>query len=206
MTTFLLVRHALHEFGGGRIAGRTEGVHLSPDGQRQAEALASRLSALRLDAVYSSPVLRCQETAAGIAATHGLEVRTEPALTELGFGDWQGAELSALEGQDLWRRFNAFRSGTRAPNGELFLETQLRIVRAVLEIGDRHAGETVALVSHADVIRAALLHFLGMPMDHFLRLEISPASVSVVRVGDYGPWVLGINHDGPLPHLPEAQK
>lgn len=203
MTTFLLVRHALHEFGGGRIAGRTEGVHLSPDGLRQADALASRLSSLNLSAVYASPVLRCQETAAMVAGPHRLEVRTEEALTELGFGDWQGAELSALEDEDLWRRFNAFRGGTRAPNGELFLEVQLRMVRAILELGERHEGEAIALVSHADVIRAALIHFLGIPMDHFLRLEISPASVSVVRVGDYGPWVLGVNHVGDLPHLPE---
>lgn len=201
MTTFLLVRHALHEFGGDKIAGRTPDVHLSPDGLAQADALAERLGGLKIEALYASPILRCQETAGKIAAKHGLKVQTADEITELGFGDWQGARLDVLEGQDHWKRFNAFRSGTRAPGGELFLETQLRIVRLILDLRERHEGQTVALVSHADVIRAALLHFLGVPMDLFLRLEISPASVSTVAVADYGPWVLGVNHTGEMPNL-----
>ena len=201
MTTFLLIRHALHEFGGHRIAGRTPDVNLSPDGLRQATALAERLARTKIDAIYASPVLRCQQTAERIAAPHRLEIRTADAITELDFGDWQGATLADLDGQDHWKRFNAFRSGTRAPNGELFLETQLRIVRFLLDIKDRHPNQTVAVVSHADVIRAALLHFLGMPMDHFLRVEISPASVTTVAIAPYGPWVLGINHTGELPTL-----
>ncbi len=202
MTTFLLVRHALHEFGGERIAGRTPNVHLSPDGLREADALAERLSGIRVDALYASPILRCQETAEKIVRRHDLEVVTSDEITELGFGDWQGARIDVLDEQDPWKRFNAFRSGTRAPHGELFLETQLRIVRFILDLRERHEGQTVALVSHADVIRAALLHFLGIPMDLFLRLEISPASVSTVAIADYGPWVLGVNHTGPLPKLP----
>lgn len=203
MTTLLLVRHALHEYGGHRIAGRTPDVHLSPDGLRQADALADRLARLEIDALYASPILRCQETAAKIAEPHGLEVQTADAITELDFGDWQGALLDDLDTQDHWKRFNAYRSGTRAPNGELFLETQLRIVRFLLDLAERHEGQTVAVVSHADVIRAALLHFLGIPMDLFLRLEISPASVSTVTLAPYGPWVLGVNHTGDLPKLPE---
>ncbi len=198
MTTFLLIRHALHELGGETIAGRTPNVHLSPDGLKEADALAERLSKVKIDALYASPILRCQETAGKL----GLPVQTAEEITELDFGDWMGAKLANLKPEDRWKRFNAFRSGARAPNGELFLETQLRIVRFMLDLKDRHEGQTVALVSHADVIRAALLHFLGIPMDHFLRLEISPASVSVVAVADYGPWVLCINHIGELPRMP----
>ena len=202
MTTFLLVRHALHEFGGERIAGRTPNVHLSPEGLRQAEGLAERLAELKVEALYASPILRCQETAAKIGARHGLGVVTADEITELDFGEWQGARLDALDSMDRWKRFNAFRSGTQAPGGELFLETQLRIVRFLLGLRERHPEGTVAIVSHADVIRAALLHFLGIPMDSFLRLEISPASVSTVAVADYGPWILGVNHTGSLPNLP----
>lgn len=202
MTTFLLVRHALHTFGSGRIAGRTPDVHLSPDGLLQADALADRLAKVKIDALYASPILRCQETAGKIATRQGLEIATAEEITELGFGDWQGATLADLHEGELWKRFNAFRSGTRAPNGELFLETQLRIVRFMLDLRERHEGRTVALVSHADVIRAALLHFLAIPMDHFLRLEISPASVSTVAIADYGPWVLGVNQTDGTPNLP----
>ena len=191
----------MHELGDGRLAGRTPDVHLSPEGLLQAEALANRLSNLRIDVLYASPILRCQETAAKVAVPHGLEVRTAEAVTELDFGDWQGEEIENLDGQDSWQRFNAFRSGTRAPNGELFLEVQLRVVHFLLELKDRHEGETVAVVAHADVIRAALLHFLGIPLDLFLRLEISPASVSTVVLEDYAPRVLGVNHTGELSAL-----
>lgn len=202
MTTFLLIRHALHEFGGHRIAGRTPDVNLSLDGLVQAERLGERLKDLKVDALYCSPILRCRQTAERIAAHHDLQINVDESITELDFGDWQGGAIADLDEQELWRRFNAFRSGTRAPNGELFLETQLRIVRFLLELSDRHPNQTVAVVSHADVIRAALLHFLGMPMDQFLRLEISPASITTVAIAPYGPWVLGINHTGDLPNLP----
>ncbi|RYG23453.1 histidine phosphatase family protein [bacterium] len=202
MTTFLLIRHALHEFGGHRIAGRTPDVHLSPDGLRQATSLADRLKKVKIDAIYASPITRCQETAGLIATHHDLEIEISEVITELDFGDWQGETIADLDEQDHWRRFNAFRSGTRAPNGELFLGTQLRVVRFLLDLRDRHPNQTVAVVSHADVIRAALLHFLGMPMDHFLRLEISPASVTTVAIAPYGPWILGVNHTGNAPTLP----
>ena len=194
MTKFLLIRHAEHELGTGVLAGRTPDVRLSAKGHEQADALAKRLAGTGIDALYSSPILRCGETAARVAAGRALEVRTEARITEFDFGGWQGERIDALDPQDHWRRFNAYRSGTRAPGGELYLEAQLRVVRAILDLGERHRDETVALVAHADVIRAALLHFLGIPIDLFLRLEILPASVSTLVLEPYGPRVLGINH------------
>ena len=199
MTTFLLVRHARHEMGGGTLAGRTPEVHLSDEGRSQAAALAERLASVEVDALYTSPMTRCQETAAALGEPHGLRPIIDEGITELDFGDWTGAEIDDLAPQEPWHRFNAFRSGTRAPGGELFLEVQSRIVRSMLDVRCRHEEGIVVLVSHADTIRAALLHFLGMPMDHFLRLEISPASVSVLTLDDWGPRVLGINHTGALP-------
>ena len=201
MTTFLLIRHAEHAMGMGTLAGRTPDVPLSREGYEQADALARRLAEVRIDALYSSPILRCRETAERIAPPHGLEITTAEELIEIDFGDWQGRTVASLEPEDGWRRFNAFRSGVQAPGGDLYLEVQLRVVRFMLDLRPRHEGQTVALVLHADPLRAALLHFLGIPMDLFLRLEIGPASVSVLTLDEWGPRVLGVNHTGDLPKL-----
>lgn len=202
MTIFFLIRHALHSLGGETIAGRLPDVHLSPGGQEQATQLAARLQAAPLKAIYCSPLERTRETAAAIGAPLELAPQTLPDLLELDFGDWMGQKLEALRPQEKWRQFNAFRSGTRAPNGELMLETQLRIVGCMERLREQHPNDAIALVSHGDVIKSAVAYFLGVPLDMFQRIEISPASVSIVAVADYGPWVLCVNHTGDLPDLP----
>ncbi len=73
------------------------------------------------------------------------------------------------------------------------LDTQARFVAGLEGLRAAHPDETIAVVSHADPIRAALLHCLGAPIDFFLRFDVRPASVSVVEIGDYGPRVLGFN-------------
>ncbi len=204
MTTFLLIRHALHAYGGERIAGRQPGVHLSPDGEDQCQHLAARLARIPIAAIYSSPLERTRQTADAVAAPHGLTPAVAEEILELDFGDWTGQRLDDLRPLEPWKQFNSFRSGTRAPGGELMPETQLRIVRFMTELRARHPNQTVALVSHADVIKSAVAYFLGTPLDLLLRIEISPASVSVVALADYGPWVLGVNHTGDLPALPNS--
>lgn len=82
------------------------------------------------------------------------------------------------------------------------LEVQLRVVRFMLELRERHRDETVALVSHGDVIKSALAHWMGVPLDLFHRIEISPASVTTVAIADHGPWILGVNSIGDLPQMP----
>lgn len=202
MTIFFLIRHALHSLGGETIAGRLPDVHLSPAGQAQATQLATRLGEAPLKAIYCSPLERTRETAATIGAQLALEPQILSDLHELDFGDWMGQKLDALRPQEKWRQFNAFRSGTRAPNGELMLETQLRIIGCMARLRERHPNESVALVSHGDVIKSAVAYYLGVPLDLFQRIEISPASVSIVAIADYGPWVLCVNHTGTLPDLP----
>lgn len=202
MTVFFLIRHALHEFGSEAIAGRTPGVHLSPDGQAQAARLADRLAAMPIKAIYHSPLERTTETAQAIGARLGLVPQVNDALNELDFGDWAGRKLSDLRGQEQWREFNAFRSGTRAPNGELMLEAQARMVCEMQRLRECHPDDCVALVSHGDIIKSAVAYYLGVPLDLFQRIEISPASVSIIAVADYGPWTLCVNHTGDLPDLP----
>jgi len=199
MTTFLLVRHAAHGLLGRTLAGRMPGVHLSEEGKAQAEQLAQRLARLPITAIYSSPVDRALETAEPIGARLGLQVVACDDVSELDFGEWTGRDFGELESHDNWRYFNSYRSGTRVPGGELMLETQARAVAKLDQLRREHQGQTIAIVTHGDVIRALIGYYMGSPLDLFQRLEISPASLSIVRLHDYGPQVLLVNHTGDLP-------
>jgi probable phosphoglycerate mutase len=202
VTNFLLIRHALHLFGGHRIAGRTRDVHLSPAGLAQADALAERLATVPLHALYRSPMERTDETQRPLAARHRLEAIVSAAFDELDYGDWTGRTLDELRSDEHWRRWNSFRSGTRVPNGESMLDVQTRVVSEMQRLCDLHPDRNVAIVSHGDVIKAALAYCAGVALDMFQRIEISPASVSVVQVAEHGAWVLCVNNTDSLAELP----
>jgi len=193
VTTFLLVRHASCDPTGKSLAGRRPGVSLNDEGRAQAGALAAWLAPVPLAAVYSSPLERARETAAYLAEPRGLAVRTSNAFVELDFGDWTGRTIDELTPSAHWQRFNAFRSVTRPPGGELMAEAQLRAVTELRALATPHGEATVAVVSHADVLRGVVGFFAGAPLDLFLRLVIDPASVSTVVLHDWGAELRGLN-------------
>jgi probable phosphomutase (TIGR03848 family) len=193
MTTFVLIRHASHDLLGHTLVGRAPGVGLSAQGVRDAGELAQSLEAAPIRAVYSSPLERARETAAIVAARLQLQVGIAEELNEIDFGDWTNRTLGDLHALAEWRWFNAFRSTARIPNGEAMTDVQSRMLRLIERLGAIHADQMVALVSHGDVIKATLAHYLGVPLDLFQRIEVSPASVSIVRVERYGPQVLLVN-------------
>jgi len=199
MTTVLLIRHGLTDAVGHRLVGRLEGFSLNEQGRREVEALSERLRDVRLSAIYASPLERTQETARAVAAPHGLEVQTRDGLVEVDFGEWTGKYLSELADDAGWRLWNA---GGRMlgpiPGGEHIVEFQRRMVAEVLRVRDAHPGQIVALVSHGDPIRAALCAFAGIPLDLLQRVEISTASVSVLRFTATGVAVARVNDTGPL--------
>lgn len=133
------------------------------------------------------------ETAEAVARPHAIEPRPDDDFGEFHMGDWEGAEIAKLDEREDWRRFNTFRAGARAPNGEMMLETQSRMVRRLQSLAAGHPDETVAIVSHGDPLRALVAYYLGMPLDLMLRFEISPASVSVLELSDWHARFLCIN-------------
>lgn len=193
MTTFALIRHASHDLLGHAIVGRSPGVPLSQEGRRQAEFLAERLRPGSVEALHSSPLERARATAAPMAARLGLEIQIADELNEIDYGDWTSRTLADLHDLEEWQRFNLLRSTARIPGGEAMLEVQARMLRLIERLCSAHPEETIALVSHGDVIKAALAHCLGVPLDLFQRIEISPASISIIRVERFGPQVLLIN-------------
>lgn len=196
MTTFLLIRHGHTDWVGNALAGHLPGIGLSNSGREQVQDLLKRLSRLQIDAVYSSPLQRTMETAEPLAMARGLEVQPRVRLIEIDFGEWTGKKLSELEDDPQWKQFNVLRSITQAPGGDLMLDVQRRMTEEIQAISAEHPDGTVALFSHQDTIKAALLHYLGMPVDHFLRIQIDPVSVSVLQVAAWGIRVLTLNSFG----------
>ena len=199
MTTILLIRHATTAALGHVISGRSPAVHLDPPGRVQAETLAARLAAVHLDAIYSSPLERTVETAEAIARGRDLRVETMDELLELDFGQWTGKSFADVEGDDDWRRWNSVRSITRIPVGEAMLEVQARALSALHRIAARWPDGRCAVVSHGDLIRSTVAYLLGVPIDLMLRLEIKPASASVIQLAPDFVKVLCVNHIGDLP-------
>ncbi len=183
-TTFLLVRHAAHDLLGKAVAGRASGLSLNAHGRHEALQLAERLSSAPIAAVYSGPLERVRETAAPLAHRLGIVLRVDMGLHEIDFGAWTGRTFTELESTAEWPVWVYRRSEAEPPGGETILAVQRRIIETIERLRRAHEGETVALVSHGDVIKAALASYLGVSLDALERFDIAPASVSAVVAGD----------------------
>ncbi|MCP4537672.1 MAG: MSMEG_4193 family putative phosphomutase [Chloroflexi bacterium] len=207
MTRLLLIRHATNDLQkDGVLAGWTPGVHLSQAGRAQAEALAQRLATVEIKAFYASPLERTQETAEIVAAPHELPVVTRDGLGEVRFGRWTGESLDKLRRRKLWRAVQFAPSGARFPGGESFYEMQTRIVTELEALRGKHPKQTIAAVSHADVIKAAVAHYAGVHLDLFQRLIISPASLTVLMLEGPMPRLICMNDTGHLRSVVEGEK
>jgi probable phosphomutase (TIGR03848 family) len=195
MRLLLLLRHAVTEDTGARLSGWTPGLRLSDAGREQAAALAERLAAVPIDALYASPLERCQETAAAVADACGLTIGTLEDVGEVRYGDWTGRELKELARQPLWKVVQATPSAARFPGGESLFQMQARAVLAVERLREAHPRQTVAVCSHADVIKALTCHYLGMHLDLFQRVAVSPASVTAFVFGPV-PYLVRLNDTG----------
>lgn len=191
--TLLLIRHAMHTDYGERFTGRADGVPLSAAGEQQARALGERLTPESIAAVYSSPRERTLRTAEAIAAPHGLTVRTAEALDEVDLGDWTGKRIADLEGTPDFVRWNQQRDTATPPGGEAMPAVADRVEAFASAAAARHEGETILLVSHADVIRALVCRVLASPFPNFWRIEIGPASISRMLFGAWGGKLLSLN-------------
>lgn len=201
MTLLLLIRHAHTDAAGKRLTGWSRGVHLNPRGQQEAEALADRLDGIPVDAIYSSPLERCRETVAPLARRRGLSIAARRGLLEVDYGDWTGRTISQLRRTKLWRSVQQVPSTVRFPSGESFLEVQARAVAELARIAAAHPSGTVAVVTHADVVRLLIAHHAGMHMDHLQRLVVDPASITVVAVSEGTTRLLKVNDTGGLETL-----
>lgn len=189
-----MVRHGQTPSTGAVLPGRAKGLHLSETGHHQAAAAADRLTGLsRLAAIYHSPLERARETAAPIARATGIGAQVERGLIECEFGEWTGQRLDRLSKLPEWAHVQRTPSTFRFPDGESFAEMQHRMITTLELLRDRHRGETVICVSHADPIKAAIAHALGIHLDLFQRIVVSTCSISVLSWHGNSPIALCVN-------------
>ncbi len=152
-----------------------------------AAVVAEHLAGVKLKRIYTSPMERTRETAAAIAAHHRLEPLIRDGLNEVDYGAWAGKKFEVLRKSPLWGQLFSAPSQVRFPGGESLGEAQARGLAAVEAILAETREGIVAAVTHADVIRLVLAHYLGIHLDLYQRLHVAPASISVLDMGGKGP-------------------
>ncbi len=208
MATILLVRHGENDWvKKHRLAGWIEGIHLNENGRQQAADAAERLAALPIKAIYSSPVLRCRETADFIAGPQDLPVKLLDDIGEVHYGQWEGKKIKKLAKKKEWFTVQFFPSRMQFPGGDTLRGVQTRGVNAIEALAQSHDDkDIIVVVSHADLIKLVLAYYLGVHIDLFERIIVSPASVSILHLSKNGVVRVGrVNDDGPLKPPPQPE-
>ncbi len=209
MPLLLLVRHGENDYTKtNKLAGRLPGVHLNEHGQKQAQALGEALKDVPIKAIYSSPLERAMETASPIAESHKLTIQQEPDLMDTDIGKWQGKSLASLRLTKAWKIVQSAPSRFRFPEGESFIDAQTRYVDTLERIIKTHhkPQDVVVVVFHADPIKMAVSHFLGMPLDHLQRLGCDTGSLTALYAGEASANLIKLNQRPPFDFLPKAKK
>ena len=197
MTTFYLLRHGEHAVQGRICAGRMPGVVLSDKGRAEAEGAARRLAGTGIAAIYASPLERTRQTGEIVGRHLSLPVNIRDDLAELDFGEWTGLTFDEVRKDARWPAWATHRSLSCIPGGETMRAVQRRVTEALIELREAHPDESIVVVSHGDVIRAALVFALGMPLDFYARIEVATASLSTMRIDGNGIRVVAINERVP---------
>lgn len=208
MPLLLLMRHGENDFvKTGKLPGHVPGIHLNENGQKQAQALAEVMKDVPITAIYSSPLERAVETAEPIAKARNLPILQEPGLRDPNVGKWQGRPLKILRRTNAWKIVQNAPSRFQFPDGESFIGVQTRITNTLETIIKKHnkPKQIVAVVFHADPIKLAIAHFIGLPLDHFQRLACDTGSVSALYVSEMGAHLLKLNQRPPLDFLPRKK-
>jgi broad specificity phosphatase PhoE len=201
VTTFVFVRHGENDVIITRIAGRQSGVHLNAAGREQARRVADAIGRFPIDAIYAGPLERACETAEPLCHRLGLPLQIAEEFNEIQFGDWTNRDFNDLRKQEEFQTWNAFRSFSAAPNGEMMLEVQTRVISKVRNLAAQY--QFVVIFTHGDVIRATMAYALGLALDLFQRIQIDSASLSAFQLHKASVRVLLLNGSSdPLNLLP----
>ena len=209
MPLILLIRHGENDYvKTSKMAGRIPGIHLNEHGRKQAQALGEALKDFPITAIYSSPLERALETSAPIAEARKLEINQEPDLMDTNIGKWEGKSWKVLSLTKAWKIVQNAPSRFRFPEGESFAEAQIRYANALERIVKKHhkPKDIIAVIFHADPIKLAISHFLGLPLDHFQRLSCNTGSLTMLHVSEAGANLVKLNQRPPFDFLPAEKK
>jgi probable phosphoglycerate mutase len=199
MPTLLLIRHGENDYlANSKLPGRIPGIHLNGRGHEQAAELARSLGDLPIKAIYSSPLERAIETSHPLARALGLGIQLQPGLIDVHVGEWEGRSWKVLGRTKLWKLIQQTPSQFQFPGGETFVQVQERVVRTLDAIVGSHNEELIAVVFHADPIKLAVAHYLGLSLDNFQRLTVNTGSVTILKMDGASVKLLALNLIPPL--------
>ncbi len=187
----ILARHAAHAEIGHRLSGRSD-IGLSADGQAAAQRLGERLANTGLVTIRSSPRRRARETADAVAEHCGVAVEAADALDEIDFGEWTGCAFAELDADPQWQAWNATRGSATPPDGESMAAATARAVGHVEAVAAARSGPAL-LVTHCDIIRGVVAHYLGLALDRLLSFDVDLASRTTLAFGPWGGRVVAVN-------------
>ena len=184
MALVILVRHGqTDENVSGRISGQGP-VPLNTRGQEQARLVAEALAPLGVNYIFSSPLIRARQTAEFLAERLQKSIEEIPDLREVGYGDWEGKTFNEMRTHPVAHQVFHDPINATFPNGESLLEVQQRGIRVIESVRNTYPQAIVTMVSHGDVIRTALAHYLGMPFNEYRRLDLDNGAISVLELFD----------------------
>jgi broad specificity phosphatase PhoE len=166
------------------LLGRSIDRALDERGEGQARFIATQLSAIPTLVVESSPRRRARHTAGIIAARRDTVVRIVPQMDEIDFGSWSGQSFAALAADPQWRRWNKYRAVARTPAGDSIRDVQERALAHFRKLAQTCEQETIAIVTHASVIRSVALLALQAPIEEYRTIEVCPASLTRLTFRD----------------------
>jgi alpha-ribazole phosphatase len=198
MLEIIFVRHGETDWNvEGRVMGPSP-VPLNENGKRQAERARNFLKKTTVDAIYTSPHVRAQETAEIIAEGRDIDVYQRDGLSEINYGSWVGRHFSELNKTPEFKTYYKTPATARAPGGESLEEVQERMTAFSESVRSEERIKRVVAVSHADAIKAVVAYYLNMPLNEIHRIRIDNASSSIVWMGENFERVLVVNA---VPHL-----
>ena len=199
-----VLRHGETEWSRARRFTGTRDVALTPAGQRQAEAVAVALAGVPLHAVYASPLERARTTAEAIAKPQRLDVALDPRFAEMAFGAWEGLtrDEAAARTPDLYAGWRAAPGGVTPPGGEALTAVAARVADGIAALQAAHPEGTVALVTHAIVVRLIVLAGLGLGADRLWSVDASPGGLTEI---EYRPGWVSVHRMNTLSHLEDVR-
>ena len=203
MSIYIFLRHG-HSSANkdGLLTGRLPGIGLSRHGERQADLLVDRIGKGVVEYLHLSPIERCQLTinpwllSKNSSSMSSLSI--VDGFSEIDFGDWSGKKLSTLRRHPLWKEVQKNPSQVTFPKGESFKKAQRRAVEAFEVIRSVRGEKTHLIVSHSDTIKLVVAKMVGMKLDDFQKLEVSPASFTIFKGDSKNLSLLTINNSSSL--------
>jgi probable phosphoglycerate mutase len=198
MTKILLIRHGDTDYVDEALAGRIDSP-LNALGLQQSEVVANALKHLPIQAIFTSPLIRTQQTAEPLAKLLNLEINVNLELNQVNFGDWQGIEFEDLIQDPNWKLFRENPASVKIPGGEDSAMVRDRVSKEILHLSNLHAeNEIIAIFSHGSIIRHTISYFIGLPLNNSNQIQIAPASISTLMVREGSGKLLHLNQEIPV--------